>query len=92
MIKKNFFEIPRTIYSKSERSEHFLNRIVFSLFPEVSQIEYNGPIIIQIGKIIGIYKSPRKVRKSIKPTNPKGRLTRMKIINFLRKPLKSNEV
>ena len=45
------FEITRTIYSNSERSEQFLvKECSFNLFLEVSQIQKIRTIIIQIGK------------------------------------------
>jgi hypothetical protein len=41
----------RTIYSHSKRSEQFLKQNAFlNLFLEISEIEYNGTIQIQIGK------------------------------------------
>ena len=48
---KIFFEITRTIYSNSERSEQFLvTECFFNLFLEISKISKNRTIIIQIGK------------------------------------------
>ena len=41
----------------------FEQNVFFNLLGEVSQTEYSRTIIIQIGKIIGIYKFSRKVRK-----------------------------
>jgi hypothetical protein len=50
-------EITRTIYSNSERSEHFLvTECFFKLLMEVSHI---------LEKIIGIWKQAEKVRKKI---------------------------
>ena len=46
-----FFEITRTIYSNSERSEQFLvTECFFTFFLEVSYIQWIRTIIIQIGK------------------------------------------
>ena len=49
VIEKNFVEIPRSIETVKVQNI-FETGYFFNLFPEVSQIEYIGPIIIQIGK------------------------------------------
>ena len=71
VMEKNFwnsrickiFEITRTIYSNSQRSEQFLKQNVFLtcywMFHELEQIK------IKLEKIIGIQKPTGKVRKRI---------------------------
>ena len=61
------FEITRTIYSNSERSEQLLvTECFFNLFLEVSQIKLIRTIIIQIGKKkIGFRNMQEKLVKKI---------------------------
>ena len=66
-ICKNF-EIIRTIYSNSERSEQVLvTECFFNLFLEVSHIKWIGTIIIQIGKNYWDLETCRKSYKKIYP-------------------------
>ena len=59
------FEITKTIYSSSERSEQFLvTKCFFNLFLEISEISKNRTIMIQIGKkILGFSNLQEKIEK-----------------------------
>ena len=60
-----FFEITRTIYSKSERSEkNLVTECFLNLFLEVSHVYRLEQLEFKLGKIIGIQKHAGKVRKS----------------------------
>ena len=57
------FEITRTIYSNSEKAEQFKNRKNIPVgFSDLIYVHIRK-IIMQIGKIIGIYKHAGKVSK-----------------------------
>ena len=66
-LKAKFFEITRTIYSNSERSEQFLvTECFFNLFLEVSQIKKIRTIIFKIGKNYWNLEICRKSLKNLK--------------------------